>query len=77
MVNRVKCEQSLNQWNQKKSQLIVIFHLKNVLKVTFLANVLTSLRLFHLSDKRLGIIALLVEYRIQEIFAVESGIQGF
>ena len=52
------------------------FPLEKRLK-TFLANVLTSLRLFHLSDKRLGIIALLVEYRIQEIFAVESRIQGF
>ena len=51
--------------------------MKNVLKVTFLANVLTSMRLFHLSDKRLGIIALLVEYRFQQIFYVESGIQGF
>ena len=53
------------------------FTLEKRLKSNLLANVLTSLRLFHLSDKRLGIIALLVEYRIQEIFAVESGIQGF
>ena len=53
------------------------FPLEKRLKSNLFGKRFTSLRLFHLSDKRLGIIALLVEYRIQEIFAVESGIQGF